>query len=129
MIEVLQSEDKTIITLKMSGMISDADFDDTEEKLLEILGPEAEVRVRGANDGAYRVLLDWEALDGWEKGVKTLGTLTAMAFSDLIGRVAIVGDERWRDEVPRVEDACKRARVRFFPAAQREAALAWLRDE
>ena len=85
------------------------------------------VHLRG--EGApFSILADWERLDGWEKGAKTFGTVLNKAIGDGAKKLAVVADERFLDEQPRLADALSNATVRFFPSGDTEQALAWLRD-
>jgi hypothetical protein len=40
--------------------------------------------------------------------------------------VAIVADEKWRDEVPRIADMGKQSEVRFFSVESRDEAWRWI---
>lgn len=53
-------------------MVSVADMNAVHAKIEESAGPDF-VRVRGSVSN-LKILLDWEALDGWESDTKPLGT-------------------------------------------------------
>lgn len=72
------------------------------------------------------MVVDWEKLDGWEKGAKTIGTLTAKLIADAARKVAVIADARWADEQARLSDVSKHATVRFFRPEERAKALAWV---
>ncbi|MCW5700301.1 MAG: hypothetical protein KIT00_10725 [Rhodospirillales bacterium] len=114
MLEVAR-EDR-IVTLSLAGMVTENDFDAGVGKMDDILGPAASVRLRGRK-GAFRLLLDWTVLDGWEKGAKALGTILGLNVQDIISKVAIVAEAKWHDEEARIADICKNATVlhSFFP--------------
>lgn len=129
MIKVSVDEASRILTVQAEGMISEADIDGAMDGLQERY-PELGVRIAGGTSRRFAMMLDWERLDGWEMGAKTVGTLTGKMLRDIVGRVAIVADERWRDEEERIADVGRDGvDVRFFPVAGRLDALAWLRGE
>ncbi len=61
MIEVLPESEGVDIGAKLSGTITDADYQSTMPGLLK--------RLDGA--GPMRLLMDWEPLDGWEEDAKS----------------------------------------------------------
>lgn len=125
--EVTVDEANRILIIDARGMVSEADIDACANDL-SARYPDFDVRPVGGR-GPIGVLLDWRELEGWVKGAKTLSTLTAKMLSDVVTRAAIVADDKWRDEVPRLADANKRAKLRMFAPDQRDAALAWLRGD
>ncbi|MGF1640308.1 MAG: STAS/SEC14 domain-containing protein [Rhodospirillales bacterium] len=125
MITLIPNEADRVLVVELSGMVSEADFDQGGEQLARDF-PEFSVRVRGGSRGGIGLLLDYRNLDGWEKGAKTLGTISGKLISDAVRRVALVADDRWRDELPRLTDIVKTAEVRMFAPDQRAAAEAWL---
>lgn len=87
------------------------------------------VHVLGGERGPFSRLVDWQGLEGWEKGPKTLGTATAKIFGDAGGKVAIIAEKQFAGEQARRADVFRQATLRFFRTEQREAALAWLRGQ
>jgi SpoIIAA-like len=124
-IKVTADEAKRVLVIELIGVVSEADidaaFDDLQNRY-----PGVGVRVVGSAQGSTAAFVDWEHLEGWEHGAKTLGTLTSKSLSDVIRRAAIVADQKWRDETPRLADALPHAEVRMFPLDQREQAWTWL---
>ena len=127
MMEVTVDEANRILIIDARGMVSEADIDACANDLAARY-PDFDVRPVGGR-GPIGVLLDWRQLEGWVKGAMTLSTLTAKMLSDVVTRAAIVADDKWRDEVPRLADAAKKAKIRMFAPDQRDAALAWLRGD
>jgi hypothetical protein len=79
--------------------------------------------------GAVRLLCVLDGFEGWEPK----WTLSHLGFTaqhgDAITRIAIVGDERWRDESLMFAAAgLRRAPVEFFPEHELSRARAWLAD-
>jgi hypothetical protein len=118
MIELLPETKGNLIALKMSGTVTE----DDEDRCFE----EAEIILE--KERLEHLLLDWEGLDGWAKGARTVGTWFGMHHRALVGRVAIVADEKWADEVLRITDIFKAAAVRQFAPSERAAAFAWIRQ-
>lgn len=116
MIEVAPDPDGQLISIRMSGMITEADIDGCNEKLAGFTGLE----------NLYKVLVDWERLEGWEKGAKSVGTWFGMRHWATVRRLAIVADDRWADETLRLADIYRAADVSRFPPARRADALRWL---
>lgn len=127
MITFKADEANRILTIEMVGMITEADIDAAVDQL-EAEFPAVGVHVRGAGQ-PFDVLSDWERLEGWEKGAKTLGTVTSKLISEAVRKHAVIADARWAGEQPRLADIAKRAEVRFFPPEERAAAMAWLGEK
>jgi len=126
MISVKVDHENRILIVEMVGIVSEADIEAAADTLQHEY-PGVGVHIRG--EGApFSILADWERLDGWEKGAKTFGTVLNKAAGDAAKKVAVVADERFLDEQPRLADVMPNATVRFFPSGDTEQALAWLRD-
>ena len=125
MMTIKPDEANRVLVIETRGMVSEADIDkafaDLEERY-----PQVSVRLRGGTGVPIGVFVDWEHLTGWEKGVKTLGTITGKTLGDVVHKVAIVADEKWRDEVPRIADMGKQSEVRFFSVESRDEAWRWI---
>ena len=117
-----------ILVVELSGIVSEGDIDGAIEQLqLQYSG--VGVHLRGGDAGGFKMLADWQNLEGWEKGARTLGTITLKTIGDAVRKVAVVADAEFKDEEARLADVAPTAVVRFFPSGQREAAQAWLRGD
>jgi hypothetical protein len=125
MMDVTFDKQTRTLTFTHSGMVSVADMNAVNAKIEDSAGPDFFVRVRGSVSNV-KILLDWEALEGWESGTKPLGTTFGMDVRDAVSRVAVIADRRWHDEQDRLADVLKSAKVRFFTPDQRAAAIEWL---
>lgn len=123
----VEVEGETMV-ITMSGMVSDADWDAAVSALEEKLGGQDLVRLTSAKTPKLHVLMDWERLEGWEKGARSTCTWFCMGNQDMIDRLAIIGDARWRDETERLVDIYKKAQINFYLPAQREYAERWLKQ-
>lgn len=124
MIKLKTDDRQRILTVEVEGMISEADLDSAVETL-QTEYPAIGVHLRGGERG-FRMVIDWEKLEGWEKGAKTVGTMTGRMIGDAARKVAVIADPRWADEEARLADVAKNAAVRFFPPQEREQALTWV---
>jgi hypothetical protein len=106
-------------------VISEADINSAFADL-ESRYPQVSVRLRGGTVVPIGVFVDWEHLTGWGKGAKTLGTITGKTLGDVVHKVAIVADKKWRDELPRIADMGKQSEVRFFSVDNRDEAWRWI---
>lgn len=116
-----------VLVVTMQGMISEGDIDRAIEAF-QARYPQVGVHLRGGEGGGFGLLADWQDLTGWEKGAKTLGTVTVKTIGDAVRKIAILADGRFADEKPRLSDVAPDAAVRLFAPEQREEALAWLRS-
>jgi hypothetical protein len=73
------------IAFLTKGMISEGDIDGAID-MLQKEYPAVGVHLRGGERGRFSMLVDWQGLEGWEKGAKTLGTLTTRTIGDAVGR-------------------------------------------
>ncbi|HEY7169962.1 MAG TPA: STAS/SEC14 domain-containing protein [Vicinamibacterales bacterium] len=103
----MQHEQDNIYRLDISGVLTKNDFDRCQDALVAAMN-------RG---GPVRLLFVLSGFEGWEK-TPAWGDLTFyVKHGDSIQRIAIVGDERWRDEALMFASAdLRRAPVEFFTA-------------
>ena len=127
MINLKVNDADRILIVEMSGMISEADIDGAIDALQEQY-PAVGVHLRGGQSGGFSILANWQDLEGWERGAKTLGTLTVKTMGDAVRKIAVVAAARFADEQPRLADVAKEAEVRFFQPGQEQIAVAWLRS-
>jgi hypothetical protein len=116
-----------VLVVEMKGVISEADIDGAIDALQERY-PAVGVHLRGGERGGFSMLVDWQDLEGWEKGARTLGTVTVKTIGDAVRKIAVIADARFADERPRLADVADKAVIRFFAPGQRDEALAWLRS-
>lgn len=105
-----------VIVIKMTGLINEAEIDGCNEEFLATFERET----------LYRLLFDWQDLEGWEKGARIAGTSAGLRHWATIRRVAVIADAKWDDEILRITDIYRAADVQRFSPEEREAALAWL---
>ena len=118
-----------LVTLRMIGAVTSSDWDRVFPSVQEAFGQAGSVRIRGANRGVIRVLMDWRDLELWEAGARSDCTSFCMGNRDLVGRIAILGIPKWQDEKERLTDIYQKAEVKFFTPAESDSALVWLTGE
>jgi hypothetical protein len=119
MIELLPETGGGLIAVKMSDTITEEDFGKYFADADAIFDRE---RVE-------HLIFDWEHLKGWAPGARSVGTWFGMHHRAMVGRVAVIADDRWADEVLRITDIFKAATVRRFAPSERATAFAWIRQD
>src|SRR5512132_3202103 len=119
MIQLLPETRGNLIAVKMSDTITEEDFGRYFVEADAIFDRE---RVE-------HLVFDWEQLKGWAPGARSVGTWFGMHNRAMVGRVAVIADEKWADEVLRITDIFKAATVRRFAPSERGAAFAWIRQD
>ena len=127
MINLKVDDADRILIVEMKGMVSEADID-AAIGALQTKYPAVGVHLRGGERGGFNMLVDWQDLEGWDNGAKTLGTLTIKTIGDAVRKVAVIAGAQFADEQPRLADVHKQGVVRFFAPGQRDQAFAWLRS-
>ena len=118
MIELLPETGGRLIALKMSGIVTEEDQDrsfETAEPMLE-------------TERVSHLLLDWADLDSWAKGARSSSTWFGLHHRALIGRVAIIAEDKWAEEAMRITDIFQAVPVRRFLPTERADALAWISE-
>ena len=106
-----------IYRLDVSGLLSKADFE------------RSQVTIAGAiaRSGPIKLLVVLDRFGGWAPDDDWGGMNFYMTEGDAIQRIAIVGDERWRDEMLMFAVAdLRKAPVEYFPESEIKYARAWL---
>ncbi len=113
----LHHESGNTYRLDISGVLSREEFARSEAELTTALD-------RG---GTAKLLCVLNGFQGWESGGDWHNLGFYVTHGDAITRIAIVGDERWRDLTMMFASAdLRKAPVEFFPADQIARARDWL---
>jgi hypothetical protein len=114
---VMHHEADNIYRLDISGVLHRDEFRKCEAELTNELG-----RV-----GSARLLCVLTAFEGWEPRADWNDLAFYVKNGDAIERIAIVGDEQWRDLTMMFASSdLRRAPVNFFPPRDLARARAWL---
>jgi hypothetical protein len=117
-ISTVQHERANIYRLDVSGRLGKPEFDRSLESAA------AEIR----RIGPIKLLFVLSQFEGWEQNANWGDLTFYVNYGDSIERIAIVGDERWRNETLMFASAdLRRAPVEFFSSQNGLAeAHAWL---
>ena len=103
--------------LEISGVLSRAEFARSEDAL----------KIELARVGSAKLLCVFDGFQGWEAGGDWSNIGFYVTHGHAIERIAIVGDERWRDLALMFASAdLRKAPVEFFPANDIARARDWL---
>ena len=117
MFEMLPQSEGENIAVKASGKISESDYE-------EIL-PEFERRCEEVLQ--FRLLLDWEHLEGWEEEAVTVRFVQRIMHRLRCKRLAILSDDpRWSGDIEFIRGLLTSRKLRVFPPGERDAAWSWL---
>lgn len=118
-VEMQEVAEGNIFAIRLSGKLTKPDY--------EHFIPETERRIK--QHGKLRMLVEMRDFHGW-----TLGALWEDIKFDLrhfadIERLALVGEKKWEAGMAAFCKPFTRATVRYFDAAQRDDAIAWLHED
>ena len=108
-----------ILHIEASGKLSGQDYD-TFIPLFE--------SVAARHPGTVPMLIALAPdFAGWNLAALWRDLAFDVRHKDQFGRIAVVGDNKWEAWGTKLFNTLFRAEMRFFPAAQRHAADAWVR--
>jgi len=114
--EWIERESQTL-RARLSGVLTGADRDEIESATKDAIG----------RFGSVRCLIILDDFQGWKRG-EAWGDLSfQQEHDDKIERIAVVGDEQWRDDVLAYMVAPLRStEIQYFAAHHLDQANAWL---
>ena len=116
---VIHHERDNIYRLEISGVLSKADMDRSQDVLLAAM--------EHAALGRVRLLVVLSGFQGWDSKSNWSDLSFYVRHGDRLERIAIVGDARGRDHALMFAAAdLRRGPVEFFDAASLDAAMKWL---
>jgi len=118
MIEQLPQSTGKILAFKISGKLHDEDY----KKFV----PAVEAAV--AKEGKVRLLARFEDFHGWDLHALWDDIKFATKHCFDIERIALVGDRKWEEWMAKICKPFTMAKIRYFDAAQADAAWAWLQE-
>jgi len=113
----IQHESGNLFAIRISGVLRQAELQDVQTVAAQEI-----TRI-----GTIKLLFVLDAFEGWERDADW-GDLAFYAAHDKdIDKIAIVGDEKWRDHGLAFAGAgIRKATVRYFNPAEGAQARAWL---
>jgi hypothetical protein len=116
----LHQESGNLYRLQISGVLRRRDLDEVRD-----IAAHAITRA-----GAIKLLCIMERFAGWERTNETDDMKFYLKFGKQIERIAIVADEKWRDQSLMFAGAgVRNAPVEFFAPGQKDAARKWILTE
>ena len=111
----MRVEDQRLLVMRIHGILRRAELDEGQRAASKL--------IREA--GKVAALISLDGFQGWERGVEWGDVSFLIEHDSDIEKIAIVGEERWRDEVLAFASAGLRASpVRYFNDVA--SARAWL---
>ena len=113
----IESIDDTIISVRISGVMKVADQARLQSLARDLIGQGKEVRV----------LAKLENFQGWEKSEQWADASFLIEHGNAIVKMAVVGDERWKDEVLLFAGkGLRTTEIAFFSPSALTDAEAWV---
>src|SRR5262249_62162036 len=118
MIEPLKSDSDKVLAFRLSGKLHDDDY--------KTFVPMVDAAI--AREGKVRLLAQFHDFQGWDLHALWDDVVFSTTHCLQIERIALVGEKKWEAWMARVCKPFTMAKVRYFDAADLDAAWAWLRD-
>jgi hypothetical protein len=118
MIEHLQIDSPKVLGFKMSGKLHDDDY----KKFVPL------VDAAIAKEGKVRMLAQFYDFHGWDLKALWDDIKFSTTHCTKIERIAMVGDKTWEKWMAKVCKPFTMAKIKYFDAAEVEAAKKWLAE-
>ena len=118
MIEHLPASSDKVLAFKMSGKLHDEDY----KQFVPLVDSAI------ASQGKVRLLAEFHDFQGWDLHALWDDIKFSATHCTKIQRIALVGDRAWEKWMAGVCKPFTRAKVRYFDAAEIEAAKTWLAE-
>jgi hypothetical protein len=116
MIEMLSGLPGNTVGFKLSGKLHDEDYKHFVPLIDEAI----------AKSGKVRILAQFQDFHGWDVHALWDDIKFSTTHCTKIDRIALVGDKTWETWMAKVCKPFTLAKVRYFDAAELDAAKAWL---
>ena len=115
-LEIMDASGK-LLQIKITGMLKKADYD----RIIQI------AKEAIAREGKVRALVILEGFEGWERREDWGDVSFMMGQGQHIEKMAIVGDESWKDDaVAFTGKGFRPTTIEFFPVSRLNEARIWL---
>ena len=118
MIEQLPASSDKVLAFKMSGKLHDEDY--------KTFVPMIDAAI--AQQGKVRLLAEFHDFQGWDLHALWDDVKFATTHCTKIERIAMVGDKKWEAWMAKVCKPFTGAKIRYFDAAESDAAKAWIAE-
>jgi hypothetical protein len=119
MITALQAPSGDALGFKISGKLHDEDY--------KTLVPMVDQAI--AEHGKTRILAQFHDFQGWDAHALWDDIKFATTHCTKIGRVALVGEKQWEKHMATVCKPFTMAKIKYFDAAEIDAAWKWLAED
>lgn len=116
MLVVLSETEGDVVAVRVSGKLSERDFD--RYRML--------LREKMALYGKVRLYFEMVGFSGWQPGSFLENALFDLVHGRKFRKVAMVGERDWQRWAAGLADLIKSGTVRYFPVSEREFAMAWV---
>jgi hypothetical protein len=118
MIEQLPSSSDKVLAFKMSGKLHDEDY--------KTFVPLVDAAI--AQQGKVRLLAQFQDFQGWDAKALWDDIKFATTHCTKIDRIALVGEKKWEQWMAKVCKPFTMAKLRYFDAAELDAAKVWVAE-
>ncbi len=118
MIEQLQTETPGVLAFRLSGKLHDEDY----KRFVPLVDAAA------GQAGKVRLLAQFHDFHGWDLHALWDDIKFSTTHCRAIERIALVGEKRWEAWMAKVCKPFTAAKIRYFDAAEIDAARAWLAE-
>lgn len=116
--KILKKTDR-LLYLSLTGMMEVADREAIQDMGREMI----------EKTGKARMLVVFDNFQGWERSPKWNDVSFLSAYGDDVEKIAIVGDEHWRDEAYLFTGkGLRMTEIEFFPHSALHVAEEWVRE-
>jgi len=118
MIEELPSPSNRVLAFRLSGKLHDEDY--------KTFVPRVDAAI--ADQGKVRMLVEFHDFHGWDAHALWDDTKFATTHCTKIERLALVGEKAWEKWMASVCKPFTMATIRYFDAAEIDAAWKWIQE-
>lgn len=118
MIETLAAPNSKTLAFKLSGKLHDEDY--------KTFVPVVDAAV--AKQGKIRLLAQFHDFHGWDLKALWDDIKFSTTHCTEIERIALVGEKKWEEWMSKVCKPFTMAKIRYFDAAEIDAAWKWLQE-
>ena len=118
MIDQLPQRSEKILGFKLSGKLHDEDY----KKFVPLIDTQA------AKDGKVRLLAQFHDFQGWDLRALWDDIKFSTTHCTKIERIALVGEKQWEAWMAKVCKPFTMAKIKYFDAADIQAAWDWLKE-
>ena len=118
MIELLPSPTEKVLAFSLSGKLHDEDY--------KTFVPAVDAAI--AKEGKVRLLAQFHDFHGWDAKALWDDIKFSTTHCTKIERIALVGEKKWEEWMAKVCKPFTMAKIKYFDAADIDAAQAWLAE-